>query len=62
MTYIKEKKDLFFIIFFSIILIFLLFKIFFFNQPFIGSEMSSRVFEIGRFELLCILKPIIDKI
>ena len=63
MTLIKEKKDLYFIIFFSILLIFSLFKIFFFNQPFIGSEMSSRMFEIGKHELenMYILKPIIDK-
>ena len=63
MTLIKEKKDLYFIIFFSILLLFGLFKIFFFNQLFIGSEMSSRVFEIGKFELenMYILKPIIDK-
>ncbi len=63
MTLIKEKKDLYFIIFFSILLIFSLFKIFFFNQPFIGSEMSSRMFEIGIHELenMYILKPIIDK-
>jgi len=63
MTLIKEKKDLYFIIFFSILLIFGLFKIFFFNQPFVGAEMSNRIFEIGKHELksMYILKPIIDK-
>ena len=63
MTGIKEKKDLYFLIFFCLFLIFGLFKIFFFSQPFIGSEMSSRIFEIGIHELenMYILKPIIDK-
>ena len=60
---IREKKDLYFFIFFSLLLIFGLFKIFFFSQPFIGTDMSNRLHDIGKHELevMYILKPIIDK-
>lgn len=63
MTGIKEKKDLYFLIFFCLLLIFGLFKIFFFSQPFIGTDMANRLHDIGKHELevMYILKPIIDK-
>lgn len=60
---IREKRDLYFIIFFSLLFIFGLFKIFFYGQPFIGADMSNRLHDIGKHELevMYILKPIIDK-
>ena len=60
---IREKRDLYFIIFFSLLFIFGLFKMFFYGQPFIGADMSNRLHDIGKHELevMYILKPIIDK-
>ena len=60
---IREKRDLYFIIFFSLLFIFGLFKIFFYGQAFIGADMSNRLHDIGKHEIevMYILKPIIDK-
>ena len=59
----KDKVDFYFIFLFILLLTFTFYNLFIVNEPFVGADHASRIFEIGRHELsqMYILKPIFDK-